>query len=206
MFSNEGEKFLVCVVNGDETWMKWKSIQWCESILVHQNQRNSDKTFHGRKLMATFFFEWGGQKRCFFADGIHECRSNSHIGSVLWDVETIKQGDLKQTAWPTNFGSCVVAWQHVTPHCCMHSPAAQAIQVGIFWPSTVQSGPGPYHFHLFLHLATLLALQNFMDGKDLKQQWKTGWTHRWQPCMMRGYKSWYPAMISASILAVNVEK
>ena len=56
----------------------------------------------------------------------------------------------------------------MTPHCCVHSPAAQAIQVGIVRPSTVQSRPGPYHFHLFLHLATFLALQNFMDGKELK--------------------------------------
>lgn len=50
----------------------------------------------------------------------------------------------------------------------MHSPAAQAIQVGIVTPSTVQSGPGPYHFHLFFHFATFLALQTFMDGKELK--------------------------------------
>lgn len=87
-----------------------------------------------------------GQKICF-AGGFHESKSNSYIISVMWDVKTIKEGHLEQMAWPTDFG-CYVAWQHMTPHCCVHSPAAQAIQVRISWPSTVQSGPDPYQLSL----------------------------------------------------------
>jgi hypothetical protein len=86
----------------------------------------------------------------------------------LWDITTIKEGDSKQTALPADFRCHVVAWQHVTPHCCMHSSAAEAIQVGIVWPSPEKLDLAPNEFHLFLHLRTSLALQNFVNSEELQ--------------------------------------
>ena len=84
-----------------------------------------------------------GQKRCF-ASGVHESRSNSHIGRVLRDVKTVKEGDSKQTAWCADFRCRVVAGQRIaTPHCRAHRAAARELQMGIVGPSAVQSGPRP---------------------------------------------------------------
>ena len=46
----------------------------------------------------------------------------------------------------------------------MHSPAAQAIQVGTVRPMDLV----PKDFQLFLHLKTFLALHNFTKSEELK--------------------------------------
>lgn len=177
--------------------LKWKSNPWCGSIVVHQNKENQTNV-PWQKANGYCFM---GQKRCFSAGGIHESRSNSHIGSVLWDVKTIKEGDLKQRAWPTNFGCRVVAWQRDPALLCAKS-ICSGNSSGNCWPSAVQSGPDPFHFHMFLHLTTFLALQNLMDDKVLKSAVEN-WLNT-LPSMMRGCKSRCPTVISASILAVKM--
>ena len=59
------------------------------------------------------------------------------ISKVYCVIETIKERDSRQTAWPTDFGCHVVACHHVTPHCCPYSPVAQAMQVRIVLPSAI---------------------------------------------------------------------
>jgi hypothetical protein len=87
MFNFVGEIFLDRTVSGDETWISYSSIEMKKHSMVwkHSGSPKPKKflqTFHGRKQMATFW-GWGRQKWCFFAGGIHESRSYSHIGSVL---------------------------------------------------------------------------------------------------------------------------
>jgi len=78
MFNTEGEKFLDCIVNGDETWISYSNIEMKKHSTVWKHSgspkpKKFTQTFHGRKLKATLFF--GG--------GIHESRNSSHIGSVV---------------------------------------------------------------------------------------------------------------------------
>ena len=130
--------------DGDETKishsnseMKKQSIVWEHSGLP--KPKKFKQMFHCKKLMATDFW---GQKRCFVG-GIHESRSNNHIGIVLWDITIIKKGDSKQTVWPTDFGFCVVAWQRATPQCCAHTQLLRQFKWESFKASAIQSGPGP---------------------------------------------------------------
>jgi hypothetical protein len=76
-------------------------------------------------------------------------------------------------AWPTVFRFRTVTWQRVTPHCCAHSPAEQAIQVGIVQPSAVLSRPGP------LWLSFVPPPQNFPSIAEL---------HRWQRAQINSGK------------------
>jgi hypothetical protein len=64
----------------------------------------------GRKAMATAF----GTERCF-PGGVHESRSNHHIGSVQWEIKQLKS-------------LCrIVVWQRANPHWRAHSTAAPGI-------------------------------------------------------------------------------
>jgi hypothetical protein len=81
----------------------------------------------------------------------------------------MKESDSKQMVWPADFRCHVVAGQHATSHCCAHTPAAQAIQVGTVQAicRTVWTWP-LIDFHLFLHLRTFLSLPNFIGSEELK--------------------------------------
>lgn len=71
--------------------------------------------------------------------------------------------------WPTDFGCCVDAWQHVTPH-----NAQRTVQ--LLRPIKWELSDHPSHcmdlvptdLQLFLHLKTFLTLHNFTDNEDLK--------------------------------------
>jgi hypothetical protein len=68
MFNSEGEKFLHCIVNGDETWLSYSSIGMKKHSLVWKHSgspkpKKFKQKYHGRKLMATFFWGVGGVDR-----------------------------------------------------------------------------------------------------------------------------------------------
>jgi len=110
-----GAWFLAAILQPKIQSMVWK-------LSGSLKLRKFKQTFCGRKLMATGF---GTEE--MFCWWYYESRSNSHVRSVLWDVKTIKEDDSKQMAWPADF-VYHVPWQRVTPHCCVHSPATQAVQ------------------------------------------------------------------------------
>jgi hypothetical protein len=60
MFNNEGKKFLDRIVNGDETCISYSNIEMKKHSMVWKHSgspkpKTFKQTFHGRKLMVTFF-------------------------------------------------------------------------------------------------------------------------------------------------------
>lgn len=72
MFNDEGEKFLDHIVNSDENWISYSNIEMKKHSMVWKHSgspkpKKFKKTFHGRKLMATFFsFGRGGDRKGVF--------------------------------------------------------------------------------------------------------------------------------------------
>ena len=202
-YSEEGDNFLNHDVTGDKTWVshttpesKQQSMEW-----RHTSSPTKMKFTHTtstQKIMCTVFWDRKGVllvdflpqgNTCVYCDTLKKLRcaiQNKQRGMLSWGVVMIHDNACPHTAAAMQNLITTFGWEQFD-----HLPYSPDL--------------APSDFHLFLHLKSFLAGQQFHDD-EVKETLPHTLHRRRHHSMMKGYKNWCNTMTSASTMVETMSK